>query len=206
MHQSERSQRSGCIVAGQLVVLDRNSSRYLLVPGGAREQKPTPEPHAGQSVLLTWDGGSPLLKRTARETWVYLPKTAAAPEDGKAGLLPLCRLRWFEWKAATRLRRSGLAAGLRLLDHVDADDPDLRAQARLVSAAWRSRRLWSDENQCLPRSIALASALRQEGGSAKLVIGVTLQPFAAHAWVQDGTTVLNDTIDHVTLFKPILVA
>jgi Transglutaminase-like superfamily len=36
------------------------------------------------------------------------------------------------------------------------------------------------------------------------VFGVTMDPFAAHSWVQEGPMVLNDYIPHVTQFKPIL--
>ena len=40
--------------------------------------------------------------------------------------------------------------------------------------------------------------------SAFLVIGVTASPFGAHAWVQIGDVVLNDSVDRVRRFVPIL--
>jgi hypothetical protein len=37
------------------------------------------------------------------------------------------------------------------------------------------------------------------------VMGVSGRPFAAHCWVQVGDRVVNDTLDHVILFTPILI-
>ncbi|RZM28193.1 MAG: lasso peptide biosynthesis B2 protein, partial [Sphingomonas sp.] len=71
--------------------------------------------------------------------------------------------------------------------------------------SWLARRLWSSRDRCLPRSLALAHALRASGSAARLVLGVALNPFTAHAWVQDGDRVVNDTLDHAALFTPILV-
>jgi hypothetical protein len=36
------------------------------------------------------------------------------------------------------------------------------------------------------------------------VIGVATRPFVAHAWVQIAGSVLNDTVEHVQDFAPIL--
>ena len=36
------------------------------------------------------------------------------------------------------------------------------------------------------------------------VIGVSLYPFAAHSWVQCGTALVNDRLDRVRHFTPIL--
>ena len=198
--------RTGCMVDGQLVVLDRARSRYLLVPSGAQEEASTPAPHEGQSVLLNWETDGPLLRHTARERWFTLALSETSLPATRAGPLTLCRLAWLEKRVERRLRRAGLTAGLDLLDRTEGGDANLKVQEGFVAAAWQSKRLWSAENKCLPRSLALARALRRAGGTARLVIGVRLRPFAAHAWVQDGTVVVNDTLDHVLLFTPILVA
>ena len=44
------------------------------------------------------------------------------------------------------------------------------------------------------------------GIEANLVLGVRRKPWAAHAWVQAGNTVLSDYCDIVRPFTPILVA
>lgn len=198
--------RTGCMVDDQLVILDRAQSRYLLVPGCAHEPVSTPPPRDGQSLLLSWDQDGPPLRRTARETWFTLASSAAVAPTTRAGLRALARTAWLEKRTEWRLRHAGLAAGLDGLDRVHVGDDDAASQTRFVAAAWQSRRLWSAENKCLPQSIGLAMALREAGAAARLVIGVRLRPFAAHAWVQDRETILNDTLDHVLLFTPVLVA
>jgi hypothetical protein len=205
MRQRGKPLRTGCTVDGRIVILNRAKSRYLMVAKGAHEQISTPSPHAGQSILLSWEHDGPLVRRTARESWFTLASSEAGLPSTRAGLPSLCRLAWLEKEAERRLR-AGMAVGVAFLERTDVGDVDLAAQARFVAAAWQSKRLWSAENRCLPRSLALANALRNAGGAARLVIGVRLNPFAAHAWVQDGAIVLNDTLDHVLLFTPILVA
>lgn len=56
---------------------------------------------------------------------------------------------------------------------------------------------------CLPHSLAFVRVCRDLGTPAQLVLGVTAQPFSAHAWVQLGDTVLNDSIERVSEFAPI---
>ncbi|QOT72268.1 lasso peptide biosynthesis B2 protein [Sphingobium fuliginis] len=63
----------------------------------------------------------------------------------------------------------------------------------------------SRADNCLIRSIALLRMLRAAGGDGLLVIGVTASPFSAHAWVQRGAVLLNDSLDRVRIFSPILV-
>ena len=58
---------------------------------------------------------------------------------------------------------------------------------------------------CLSDSLALAEFLLKRGASADLVFGVKLTPFAAHAWIQTSDTILNDHVDHVREFTPVLV-
>jgi hypothetical protein len=65
--------------------------------------------------------------------------------------------------------------------------------------------LASPLDQCLIRSLAIARRLAACGIRPDLVIGVKLQPFAAHCWVQHETMLVNDRIDVVRDFTPILV-
>jgi hypothetical protein len=59
-------------------------------------------------------------------------------------------------------------------------------------------------DRCLPLSVALAGAAKRLDTGVHLVLGVQCNPFAAHAWVQRGPTVLNDRLDTVRGFTPIL--
>ncbi len=61
------------------------------------------------------------------------------------------------------------------------------------------------QGACLYQSFLLLEILRRRGLSADWVFGVRTWPFYAHCWVQAGDVVLNDTVDHVTSFEPIMV-
>lgn len=61
------------------------------------------------------------------------------------------------------------------------------------------------KDKCLFDSLALTIFLRREGFDARWVIGVIARPFQAHAWVQEGSAVLNDLHENVGRFAPILV-
>jgi hypothetical protein len=76
---------------------------------------------------------------------------------------------------------------------------------RDIARFMASRRLLSRQSQCLRTSLALVSLLAERRYFPDLVIGVRMRPFAAHAWVQVGDMVLNDTVDEVAPFTPILV-
>lgn len=59
--------------------------------------------------------------------------------------------------------------------------------------------------RCLLDSIAMVRFLSMQGLHTHLVLGVTVNPFSAHCWVQYESTVLNDTVGHVMAHTPIRV-
>jgi hypothetical protein len=67
-------------------------------------------------------------------------------------------------------------------------------------------RIWfyTAYRHCLLDSLVLSVFLTKRRVPCALVIGVSTKPFAAHAWVQIGEYVLNDTVEHVQTFTPIL--
>jgi hypothetical protein len=67
------------------------------------------------------------------------------------------------------------------------------------------RRLLPLRPLCLPDSIAFLWFVARRGHAPRLVFGVEAFPFTAHCWVQDGSVVLTDALDHASRFKPILV-
>ena len=69
----------------------------------------------------------------------------------------------------------------------------------------RYRPLAPVERSCLRDSLALADYLVARGHLPELVIGVMMDPFAAHCWLQSGQMVLNDGVDRPASFSPILV-
>ena len=74
-----------------------------------------------------------------------------------------------------------------------------------VRAFEHARLLRSAADRCLPRSIALKLRLAKLRHRTHLVIGVKDRPFGAHAWVQHGDIVLNDSLEEVRRYTPILI-
>ncbi len=82
---------------------------------------------------------------------------------------------------------------------------DARVQA-LIRAYLATRRWIVTQDRCLPWSASLVKLLRHSGLGARLVIGVRTAPFSAHAWAQVDGVVLNDSLDRVIPYTPILAA
>jgi hypothetical protein len=58
--------------------------------------------------------------------------------------------------------------------------------------------------KCLLRSFMLLRLLRRRGHDALWVFGVRTWPFYAHCWLQCGDVVLDDDVERVTAFTPIM--
>jgi hypothetical protein len=54
-------------------------------------------------------------------------------------------------------------------------------------------------------ALALARFLARWGLYPRWVFGVQARPFAAHCWLQHEGIVLNDTVEHVSRYSPIMV-
>lgn len=59
---------------------------------------------------------------------------------------------------------------------------------------------------CLFDSLALLNFLAHHKLFPRWVFGVQVAPFSAHCWVQEGTTIFNDTAEHVRHYTPIMAA
>lgn len=83
--------------------------------------------------------------------------------------------------------------------------PDEAMLQHVATAFDRAGRLISGHDRCLPQSLAVMRAIASRAGWAQIVLGVTLGPFAAHCWIQCGSIVINDRVDRVRCYTPILV-
>lgn len=61
------------------------------------------------------------------------------------------------------------------------------------------------ETSCLLDSLAMVRFLATQGFSTYLVFAVACDPFSAHAWVQHGSLVLNETVGAAQAHSPIRV-
>lgn len=91
------------------------------------------------------------------------------------------------------------------VDLACADRPARRA--RLEGDAARFARLapWLPRGGvCLMRSLQMLLYLRALGHAPAWVFGVRTWPFQAHCWLQSGDVVLDDHLEHVRAFVPIM--
>lgn len=207
---------SYCTVDGHDVFLDLAADRYFRLsdkPEAAfqrlREEASVPtsdlaELHdLGLVEEVVSSGG--LLPPT-----LDMPMTSAAAMGlTRAAPMPTVRALWAQRCMERFLQSKGLEAAVARL-RGEKDRLPVVAQGGGAVERWilgfeQAKLLRSPAKRCLPRSMALASCLVRAGHGVNLVIGVRLRPFAAHCWVQQGSTVLNDTPEDVAMFTPILV-
>jgi hypothetical protein len=210
---------SFCACAGRFVFLDRNSGRYFALGEDAN------------SGFARWIAGEPLDSQTeamlaamARQGLLNPSEAGQLPEPcrsppvasrsvvGDHGRVSPGAVAWAMMRiAASRLalRRQPLAQVLERLasrkSKLGLGEPTEEDLIEVAGAFTRGRLLASPLDQCLPGSIAVVHALLDRTCRSDLVIGVQLRPFAAHCWVQSGNVVINETLDQVRNFTPVLV-
>lgn len=72
-----------------------------------------------------------------------------------------------------------------------------RPAADLVRIVDRAAVHYPRELRCLRRSAAITWMLRRDGHPAELVVGASIIPFFAHAWVELDGRIINDNEDDV---------
>jgi len=88
---------------------------------------------------------------------------------------------------------------------VDIEQPaSLRRLRSLVEAYAGLRPFFPRPYVCLFDSLALAYFLSLHGIRPRLVFGVQTGPFAAHCWLQFRDIVLNDSVERVLAYTPIM--
>lgn len=85
-----------------------------------------------------------------------------------------------------------------------APDHDLVARRAVLFDRWLP---WAPgQGLCLYRAYVLRRFLRSGGMDADWVFGVRTWPFSAHCWLQSGDLLLDDDLDRVGLYTPIMAA
>src|SRR3546814_7813174 len=91
-------------------------------------------------------------------------------------------------------RLFAIEAGCRPIDRA-ADENDL---GRLRGAFDQIATVFGEADECLPRSLAFRRLAFRCGHRPSLVIGVKIDPFGAHCWVQSGARLDNDRSEEHT--------
>lgn len=142
--------------------------------------------------------------------WRTPCRTSPAMEAGMFRLEEVARALWLQRRAEKRLATEGFGSALGDLSEIlgSMREPcgSMTASGRAcVRGFEHARLLRSAADRCLPRSIALTLGLATRGIRTNLVIAVKTAPFAAHCWVQHGSDVLNDSVEEVRRYHPLLV-
>jgi len=208
---------SFCDVSGRLVFLDAVADRYFCLGPDAEQalrclmaapDEPTTVPSVLRRPGLLHETDSPTslrpftLQRQATGSLLDAPIGPWRPAHLLGALVRLALVR-------RALRRGGFH---RLLSSLAADKARLTSSAANATKVLRhiavsfeqTRRLIRSHDQCLPRSITLARQCVAAGLPVDLVIGVRLRPFTAHSWVQAGPWLVNDHVDTVRTYTPVL--
>ncbi len=194
------------VIDTALVILDLEADNYFCLPSG------------GETLLSRPDGGAEVLCGPARDTLeaAGLIQAEAPPmarplpsKPSRTAIYDPARVSWRDihagLAAAVDVRRikpgSGITAYLA--------EPPLPSVAgaevlRAARAFWRVQPWLPIEGECLVRSAVLVRALHRQGLDAEWVFGVRLFPFMAHCWVQAGDTCLNDDVERLSAYQPLL--
>lgn len=90
-------------------------------------------------------------------------------------------------------------------DRAGADDPEHAARLEAEAVRFAQLAPWLPHSGvCLMRSLQLLLYLRALGHAPTWVFGVRTWPFQAHCWLQSGDVVLDDHLEHVRAFAPIM--
>jgi hypothetical protein len=208
-----------CVLDGRAIFLDVQADRYNGLSRDTNDaflrlaQGFAASP--GDSLLLSSLVDRGLLISGHIGPRVRMPTLSAPRQEIPIGLE--IKLRLFDsihasqvQLAARRLRRHGLAFVLQSLSRrrrqiAKCDRLSRNSEfARIRAAFRRTQPLFTSTEQCLARSVAFVSMCYDRGLLPALVVGVRDKPFSAHCWVQSDDIVLNDDMDRVRLFKPIL--
>lgn len=201
-----RADLSYCLIGPRAVFLDLSASRYFLLEGEGAEYLAAFAEGTASGDAIAWLAVQGLIERgDASPTRAHVPPPLTSLHDrhlGKPRPWLLIEAIAGQVCAERHLAKHSLGALLepsRLAD-TEADLDRCRPVAAAIERASRYR---DATDQCLVRGLAMRTMLARRGLSVDLVIGVTL-PFAAHCWIQSGTTVLSDPLDRVANFTPLL--
>jgi hypothetical protein len=118
---------------------------------------------------------------------------------------------WLACARADRLLRRGTFESIvkdveaRRLERSGRRPPDDPHTLRYLVATFNGLRLWYPRAYlCLFDSFALLEFLAWHDIYPRWTFGVTADPFQAHCWLQDGSIVLNDALNRVSGYTPIM--
>lgn len=184
-----------CRACDEAEVLADRATLVLRDPGLADEltESGLAEPCGAQMAPRRW---------TAQPTTTALRPNYPPPgvRDLRDGLVALWDLsRTYRGRSFSQLLDAARAGPSR---HPPGPPPDLM---ELLDGFQRWAPYAPVTYKCLLRSFLLMRHLHRQGQDAAWVFGVTTWPFDAHCWLQVDDVVLDDELDRVARYTPIMV-
>lgn len=212
------------------VLLDLRREKYFGVNSGAIQSLKAFMQGRGNCAAVQQDDGQSTLAELEKSHLItrnrdlgrpFLPLalacTDAVPFEGRAPgeaeIQPAHILRFFSTGiiAALELRTRSLeriVTRLRERKARHAASPPAPDTASIIELVKIFRRLtpllFTTKEFCLRDSLMLLEFLARHDVYPTWAIGVRTKPFGAHSWVQHEALLLNDTLQHVETFTPIL--
>jgi hypothetical protein len=216
-----------CVADSNAIFLDLKHDRYIgldVLQTTVLRKVISDEAEASADVdaLVAHLIDQKLLTKDARSGRALRLTATAAPTAALIGFDydPPCEVRWhhaialaaayFEVAASLRFRSLAVTVATaarrrRAAGNARCEPLDVEFVRALVLTFRRLRPLFYKGRQsCLLDSLVLASFLARYGVFPNVIIGVILGPFSGHCWVQYKKLVLNDRLEKVTKFTPIL--
>lgn len=207
---------SFCVTGGRSIFLDIEADRYFGIKPGWDQafQSLVADGIAGPELSSLIDAGI-LVEDDAAGAIMRPPTILPATEEMSVDRVwPISGLglRFIiaQIETVIALRTRTFSNVLRpIADHARIVEPDRTAGLTpewkpFVSAFFASSWLRPRSGHCLTNSIAFMRVAQSRGLKAQLVLGVCAAPFSAHCWVQAGGHVLNDRLENIRNFEPIL--
>jgi hypothetical protein len=223
-----------CVAQRYCVFLDVKSDRYLAVQRdeieslgpwlegwtgsmACKDMPPRPSDSAANVVSELSRRG--ILTTLARDGKPVQPETILPPTDNvtadanRPGAAALLRHGINFLFSVARARRQFETLSLENMTHnvsarryraASRCRVDVQRETHLVSVFQMWRSYYARPYVCLFDSICLLEFLAQYELFPRLVFGVNAEPFQAHCWLQEGQMVLNDTVERVCAYTPIM--
>jgi hypothetical protein len=186
--ESDATESGMCLLA-QLLEL----GMLTLYPGGQVTRR-SAIPAAATELIAPADCLEPRV--TASDVWAFTTSIVRARLlmgfKSFEEILLRCRAR--------ASSSAGRAVGDAAVDEFDLD----YARERVGTFELLTPLLFSSYNRCLFTSLALSEFLAHSRLFPQVIFGVLATPFEAHCWLQYRGVVLNDTLEHVRAYVPIM--
>lgn len=213
-----------CLIGSRTIFIDIAAERYFGLPASLDEAfrrllDPTPLSSAEQKTLqslvdrglLIEDGKPPIPTPPLCKPDLASDLMTCLPEKISSSAIALAL--WSETVAATAYHRLSLRRITEVLcrwrqrrpGQTHHTENDLQSYYELTGSFRKTAFLFPPADRCLTKALAYLSACGSRHLNPSLVFGVRANPFAAHCWVQHESFILNDELERVRIFTPILV-